>query len=171
MTILKHLALACVLVSPTLAHAAQTRSKHRAVLETLARIGKIEVAKVTVAETWSGESEGYRTRARFAYQALESFDHTGPDFAALRDFRARRYPGFDMVLAGDDMPAIEQAITEIKNPGDDHFPRSRLFDLLRDPAVEKTLGLSRPVRDALGALRALSKGAQFYHLAELWDYI
>lgn len=48
---------------------AQTRAKHQSVLVTLARIGKIDVSRVVVAEPWSGEPEGYRARARFAISA------------------------------------------------------------------------------------------------------
>lgn len=48
------------------APSAQTRAKHQSVLVTLARIGKLDVSRLTIADPWSGDAEGYRARARFA---------------------------------------------------------------------------------------------------------
>lgn len=46
--------------------ATQTRLKDAAALETIARLGKIDVATIDHLPPWSGEAYGYRSRARFA---------------------------------------------------------------------------------------------------------
>lgn len=44
----------------------QTGQKQAALLETLTRIGHVDLADVAIGEPWAGEPYGYRSRARFA---------------------------------------------------------------------------------------------------------
>lgn len=102
------------------AAAAQTASKQAAMLETIRRIGRLDLGTVTVAEPWCGPSYGYRSRARLAvgrrrevgFRAAASRDVvdvavcailTPPLQGALEEVRRR-------AAAGDALPPEVEAV-------------------------------------------------------------
>jgi hypothetical protein len=123
-----------------------------------------------------------RKRNLFAYQILESFDHTGVDIEAFRE--GRLLAGTtknDLILDGGAMEDFNAAMKVIKK----EFPKRKLFRIVHQfksdsSAAPKTIlevekdlgdetksGLDK-VFDSLGMGRDCRAG--WFHMLELWDY-
>jgi hypothetical protein len=126
-------------------------------------------------------AKGDRNKSRFAYQVLESFDHTGSNLDKYREnFCPKETTPTDLILDGENMKAIQKNIKCLKEK---EFPRNKLrkivMGLLNDKtdeakedikSVKKALEVEQT--DALVKLRDICNGEtmMWIHIAELWDY-
>lgn len=150
----------------------------------LADLAKDRMKREAKPEQDAGNAEqakALRYQNLFAYEVLESFDHTGG--MKLDDYRKQRLPqGADLaklILNGEVMGEIAKAIRGLKEAD---FPRSALHELAR-PALRShqrdtdtilaRLKRRRPkLGDPIENLVALtSKDLCWWHLDQLWDYL
>jgi hypothetical protein len=112
-----------------------------------------------------------------AYQVLESFDVVPGDFEAFRNRRSARQDRSLMVVAGDQVQQLAQAIEELRPL----ISRKGLYQLttavLKNSADAGALReKSCPSEPATAAWKKLEQAsrspeAAVVHLAELWDYL
>ncbi len=156
--------------TPPLTHAASiVFCHHKAPIH---RIGSL-VRNLT--ETVKGES---RTKDKFTYQVLESFDHLGPDFASYRTQLAEPFGGAGgLVLGAGELARMRTSMADLILH---KLPRSKTIEIARayakkSPDQAKELEVRLDAGRAEPALRelktALGEPMVWLHLAELWDYL
>jgi hypothetical protein len=152
------------------------------------RIGRLvqELAGKAKTQAAALSSADPRTRNRFAYQTLESFDFTGSD---LEKFRERRIPNggstAELILPGAGMKEIESAFASVKA----RFPRGKLHEIVlglrsarkedidnAHDLIKGTLAdvlVNEGIKGDLDSMRKyFGAGDVFwFHLLDLWDYI
>ena len=129
----------------------------------------------------AAKEKAVRYQNLIAYEALESFDHTGG--MDLDDYRQQRLPegakAADLILNGEAMEEIAEAIRGLK---ESDFPRNALHELARPAlrshqrdteAILARLKQRRPNLIApIDRLAKLTGPALCWaHLDQLWDYL
>ena len=192
------------IADPRLTHAVgMVLCSHKSPIRSVVRLAKdlVESAKDSIRECAEADPLGDGDLPYFnqdssnvlAYQVLESFDHIGNDFSAVR--RRHRFPfmkDHEVILPVTQLMDLISFINLLRNSD---FPRSRLYQIAQllqrtselPRAFEPMSRKSHPLSELLtrienttpsiaasrrsGLLAWPDSPATWYHVMELWDYL